>query len=308
MALNVPSIEKRFGKITSYLESQEGNSEDDPSRLLAQAYQWFYSTGRYHPNTPRPEDWAVYHLANLDSFDAILTGHTVLQFNEIQWVRHRRALEKEKTQGRVVLGQPASRVSISPQFDDLYAQVPKHLQEQVAGKLKALALETRSQDRFTKLLTVNGGLPSIEVASGVELIAELEDGVGVCFLGFRFRAVERPVASGRTWMSKILMVVLGLGVVLLLTSLLVVPYDVVMMGNGPRLQVFEGYTPVWSNPDIHRICGEYLEEKLDPGSAFRNCYSSISLPRAALSSGAALVLVLSLLGLIRVTRRRKVDG
>ncbi len=306
--LRVPSIEKRLGKITSYLESQEGNSENDPSRLLAEAYQWFYSTGRYHHETPRPDDWAVYHLANHNSFDAILTGHTVLQFNEIQWVRQRRAFEEEKAQGRVVLGQPASRVSISPQFDDLYAQVPKHLQEQVAENLKALALDTRHQDRFVKHLRISRGLPCIEVASGVELVAELEGRIGICFLGFRFRAFQRPIAFRGHWQSKAMIAGLAIALGLLITSLLIVPYDVVMMGNGPRLQVFEGYTPVWSNPDIHRICGEYLEERLDPGSAFRNCYSSISLPRAALSSGAALVLVLSLLGLRRVMRRRKEDA
>lgn len=304
MALKIQSLEKRLGKVLGYLEAQQGKGEDDPHKLLADAYRWFFSTSRHDPDAPIPGDWAEYHLANYESFDAILTGHTVHTFNEIQWVRQRLAREEEKRQGREVLGTPASRVSISPQFDAMYAQVPKHLQGQVAEKLKSLSLSTRHQDRFKKLLSFRNNVPRIEVAPGVELVAELEGRSGVCFLGFRFQALQRPIAFSGHW-HKTVVAGLAISLGLLVTSLLFVPYDVVMMGNGPRLQVFEGYTPVWSNPEIHRICGRYLEEKLDPGTVFRNCYSSISLPRAALSSGAALVLVLSFLGLMRFMRRRK---
>lgn len=305
MALKVSSIEKRFGKIASYLETQEGNAENDPSRLLAEAYQWFYSTGRHDRETPHPDDWAVYHLANHNSFDAILTGHSVLIFNEIQWARRRKETEALQAAGKErMLGPPSSRVSISPTFDALYAMVPKRLQGQVAERLKSLALSTTAHDKFKKHIKIKDNMPCVEVAPGVDLVAEMEGSIGVCFLGFRFSAYKRPIAQNVTAASKVVVGAFALSLGLLMASLIVVPYDVVLTGKGPRLQVFAGYTPVWSSPDIQKACEWYLDEDLDKGGvAYRNCYSRISLPRAVLGSGAALVLTLSLFFLLRVVRR-----
>lgn len=303
--MKIPSFEKRLGKILSHLESQQGKGEGDPHELLANAYRWFFSTSRHDSDAPVPENWAEYHIANYESFDAILSGQSVYRSNEIQWARQRRASQDAQRRGQEVLGTPASRVSISPHFDDMYVQVPKHIQGKVAEKLKSLSLSTRNQDQFKRLLSVRDGVTFIEVAPGVDLVAEMEGRIGVCFLGFRFQALRRPSASDSHWLSRVAFGGLAIMVGILITSLLIVPYDVIMAGNGPRAQVFVGYTPVWSNPDIHRICGLYLEQELEPGSAFRNCYSSISLPRAALSSGAAMVLVFSFLGLLRLKRRRK---
>jgi hypothetical protein len=293
----IRKIQDRMEGILAYLGEHAADTANPKSvdALLADAYQWFYQSGRYDFKADGEEGRFNYDLCTLKLFDVLLEGESVVAAN----VRIRNERAEAHRRAPHVLGTYAtdSDVSVSPFFDESFKRIPSPLRGQVVERLKELAKTTNRpatsvQNHIKRSCKLKHGIPNVEVAPGVKLVIEFET-VGVCFLGFLIAGTERrregllvqensaPPMMKLVWLASCLV---------LLFTLVYVPYEVVLIGKGDNLRVFNGYDFVWSTPDISKICDWHTDEtSTEPYHANRQCYSQVSLPRVLLGALAGFV-------------------
>jgi hypothetical protein len=305
---------KKFEDRMVLIMAELARQDDPQSRLLENAYRWFYETGRYDFKAKFDEDHFDYSLDSYKLFDALLMGKGVVEANTE--AKEERAAYHRRNPGVLSMRISDSDVSVSPTFDEMFQAIPAAYRSQVVENLKSLAALTNGGPgtglkKIQKKLRRAGHFSVVQVAPGIDLVVEMET-VGVCFMGFWFATLARaPLAqvkeSEGIW-PKIIYAVWAVSLVALMAALVFVPHDVVLVSKGDNLRAFSGYDFVWSKPDISRVCDWYTNVESKKGEEYwlhRNCYSQIDTSRVLLSSGAAFAffLVASLLGWTILRRR-----
>src|SRR5690554_2499866 len=132
--MKIKPLEQRIHRIFKFLEQHAKPESGDPYGVLVDAYRGFIFA-RSTAVDVKAGDAGIYDVVDNDSFDAILTNQTVVDVDHAARARQQKAYDEDRRAGGIILGQPASRVSITKEFDRMYALIPVQLRTQVAKRL-----------------------------------------------------------------------------------------------------------------------------------------------------------------------------
>lgn len=281
--------------------SQGFDPVESSALLLVDAYQWYYKSGKHTFDAYGKGNFDN-NLESLDVFDALLDEDPDAIFDANEVLQAKNAPPKGQLAGFRLND---SNITISPSFGRSFQLIPTATRRLVVEKLKEYAKLTSDgqgdrQKRIKAKASNTLGMITLPVGPGIFLCIEFEDVLRTTFLGFLVPGTYRPlngaftpVRSTTSRFSTLAKVTFVLSLFLLIASMIYVPFDAVMKGNGAGMQVFNSYGFVWADPDLNKVCSWYLEVKLEGFTrAARGCYSVVAIPRLLMTTGAAALLTL----------------
>lgn len=305
----LPEILERLGLMSHGFEA-----EPCSAALLADAYRWYYASGKHTYGS----DGKDYHSNNLESFevlDALLNDDPQAIFDANEALRARNAPPKGQLAGFRLND---SNISVSPRFGESFHLIPDALQGLVVEKLKEIARQTADGERkgwkrVRSDARCSSGMVTLLIRPGIHLCVEFDYVSKLTFMGFLVPGTYRPlegqsgiVRSGSSVVRAIAKLAFVASLLLLTATMIYVPYDAVMRGKGAAMQVFNSYGFVWADPDLNKVCSWYLEVELEGFTrAARGCYAVVAIPRLMLTVGAAALLALGCFFWMKGTSRGK---
>lgn len=310
-------ISERLPEILDGLEEMAHGFDpaNGSAALLADAYQWYYESGKHtfdaygkgnHDNV----------LESLDVLDSLLDDDPDAIFDANEALQVRNAPPKGQLAGFRLND---SNITISPNFGKSFQLIPETSRRLVVEKLKEFAKVTADgqgdrQKQVRSMASSQFGMITLQAGPGILLCIELEDVMHTAFLGFLVPGTYRPLdansnagLSASSGMNTIAKIAFALSFLLLISTMIYVPYDAVMKGNGAAMQVFNSYDFVWANPNLNKVCSWYLDVTLDGFTrAARGCYAIVAIARLVMTTGAAALLSLGCFLWMKGTTKNKV--
>jgi|GEM_PF-5491202 len=277
----------------------------DPAKssaaLLADAYQWYYKSGK-HTFDAYGKNNLDNRLESLEVLDALLEDDPDAIFAANEALEIRNAPPKGQLAG---YRHSDSNITIAPGFGRSFQLIHEPSRRLVVEKLKEFAKLTSDgqsdrQKQIKSKASFRHGMITLPTAPGILLCIEFEDVMHTAFLGFLVPGTYRPLdgqsgpgRSGSSGSNTIAKIAFAASLLLLIATMIYVPYDAVMRGKGAAMQVFNSYGFVWADPDLNKVCSWYLGVELDGFTrAARGCYAVVAIPRLMLTVGAAALLAL----------------